>query len=187
MSTMSSPPRPIPMTIREYRLLPEDGRRWELVQGEFVMTPAPSPRHQRVSRKLQYELMTQLEKPGLAQVINAPIDVVFDELNVVQPDLVIIASARTSIITERAVEGPPDVLVEILSPSSVDRDRHLKRGLYARFGVREYWIVDPMHGLLEAYRLADGGYLLRERHDRASILRCADFPGLEVPLLEVFA
>lgn len=187
MSTMSSPPRAIPMTIREYRLLPEDGRRWELVQGEFVMTPAPSTRHQKVSRNLQYELMTQLEKPGLAEVINAPVDVVFDELNVVQPDLVIVASARTSIITERAVEGPPDVLVEILSPNSVDRDRHLKRRLYAHFGVREYWIVDPVRGLLEAYRLADEGYALRERCDRATTLRCPDFPGLEVSLLEVFA
>jgi Uma2 family endonuclease len=175
------------MTIREYRLLPEDGLRWELVQGEFVMTPAPSPRHQRVSRKLQYELMTQLEKPGFAEVIDAPIDVVLDELNVVQPDLAIVASARRSIITERAVEGPPDILVEILSPSSVDRDRHLKHTLYARFGVREYWIVDPIRGLLEAYRLADQGYVLRERCDRASTLRCPDFAELEVRLLEVFA
>jgi Uma2 family endonuclease len=174
------------MTIREYRLLPEDGKRWELVHGEFVMTPAPSTRHQKVSRKLQYELMTQLEKTGLAEVMNAPVDVVFDDLNVVQPDLVVVASARSAIITARAVEGPPDVLVEILSPSSVDRDRHLKRALYAHFGVREYWIVDPARGFLEAYRLAEGGYQLRERHDRAATLRCPDFPLLEVPLLEVF-
>ena len=187
MSRMSSPPRSIPMTIREYRLHPEDGRRWEIVRGEFVMTPAPSTRHQKVSRKLQYELMTQLEKPGLAEVLNAPVDVVFDELNVVQPDLVIVASARSSIIKEPAVEGPPDVLVEILSPSSVDRDRHLKRRLYAHFGVREYWIVDPVRGFLEAYRLESGDYILRERLDRASTLRCPDFPGLEVRLLEVFA
>lgn len=184
---MSSPARPIPMTIREYRLLPEDGRRWELVDGEFVMTPAPSTKHQRVSRKLQYELMTQLERTGLAEVINAPIDVVFDDVNVVQPDLVIVASARTSIITERAVEGPPDVLVEILSPTSVDRDRHLKRRLYAHFGVREYWIVDPLRGFLEAYRLVEQDYGLRDRYDRAATLRSPDFTTLEVPLLGVFA
>jgi Uma2 family endonuclease len=175
------------MTVREYRLLPEDGRRWELVEGAFVVTPAPTPLHQRVSRKLQYELMTQLERTWLAEVIDAPIDVVFDELNVVQPDLVIVASARRSIITERAVEGPPDVLVEILSPSSVDRDRHLKRRLYAHFGVREYWLVDPARGFLEALRLGDQGYMLRERCDRASNLRCPDFPTLDVPLSDVFA
>lgn len=175
------------MTIREYRLLPEDGRRWELVEGEFVMTPVPSTTHQKVSRMLQYQLITQLELTGLADVIDAPCDVVFDELNVVQPDLVIVARARASIITERAVEGSPDVLVEILSPSSGDRDRYLKRRLYARFGVREYWIVDPVRGLVEAYRLADDGYELRARYDRASVLRCPDFPDLDVQLVSVFA
>jgi Uma2 family endonuclease len=175
------------MTIREYRLLPEDGRRWELVEGDFVMTPAPSTTHQKVSRMLQYQLVTQLELTGLADVINAPVDVVFDELNVVQPDLVVVSRARASIITERAVEGPPDIAVEILSPSSGDRDRYLKRGLYARFGVREYWIVDPTRGFVEAYRLVEDGYQLRERYDRASMLRCPDFPTLDVKLLAVFA
>jgi Uma2 family endonuclease len=174
------------MTIREFRLLPEDGRRWELVDGDFLVTPAPSTTHQKVSRMLQYQLMTQLELTGLAEVMDAPVDVVFDEFNVVEPDLVIVSSARSEIIKERAVEGVPDVLVEILSPSSGDRDRYLKFRLYERFGVREYWIVDPMHGFLEAYRLAESGYQLRERHDCASTLRCPDFPTLEVVLLSVF-
>jgi Uma2 family endonuclease len=174
------------MTVREYRLLPEDGRRWELFEGDFLVTPAPSTLHQKISRRLQYDLMTQLERPGLAEVIAAPVDVIFDDLNVVQPDLVIVSSARVSLITERAVEGAPDVLVEILSPSSIDRDRQLKRRLYERFGVREYWIVDPAHGLLEAYRLDPTGYTLRERDDRASTLTCPDFPTLQIPLGPIF-
>lgn len=174
------------MTVREYRLLPEDGRRWELFEGDFLVTPAPTPLHQKISRRLQYALMTQLEDTGLAQVINAPIDVIFDDLNVVQPDLVIVSTARASLITERAVEGAPDVLVEILSPSSIDRDRQLKLRLYERFGVREYWIVDPKHGFLEAYRLGTAGYELRERHDRASTLRCPDFPTLQIALAPLF-
>jgi Uma2 family endonuclease len=174
------------MTVREYRLLPEDGRRWELFEGDFLVTPAPSPLHQKISRRLQHALMTQLEDTGLGEVINAPIDVIFDDLNVVQPDIVIISSARASLITERAIEGAPDVLVEILSPSSIDRDRQLKFRMYERFGVREYWIVDPNHGFLEAYRLGSTGYELRERHDRASTLSCPDFPTLQIALAPLF-
>ncbi len=184
---MSEPVRRIPMTIAEYRLLPDDGRRWELVEGDFLVTPAPSPRHQKVSRRLQYDLMTQLERTGLAEVIDAPVDVVFDELNVVEPDLVIVSSARASIITDRAVEGAPEVLVEILSPSTADRDRHLKRRLYARFGVREYWIVDSRLGFIEAYRLGQDGYDLRARYDRASTLTCPEFPDLRIELGPIFA
>jgi Uma2 family endonuclease len=186
---MSSPATRIPLTVREYRLLPEDGRRWELFEGDFLVTPAPTPLHQKISRRLQHALMTQLEDTGLAQVIDAPIDVIFDDFSVVQPDLVIVSTAHASLITARAVEGAPDVLVEILSPSSIDRDRYLKLRLYERFGVREYWIVDPEHGFLEAYRLGANptrSYELRERHDRASILRCPDFPTLELPLAPLF-
>ena len=176
------------MTIREFRLLPDDGRRCELVEGECVTIATPPTTHQKVSRMLKYQLMTQLELTRLADVINAPVDVVFDDLNVVEPDLVIVSRERASIITERAVEGAPDVLVEILSPSSVDRDRHLKRRLYARFGVREYWIVDPVRGFVEAYRLADdGSYQMRDRYDRAATLYCPDYPTLVVPLLAVFS
>jgi Uma2 family endonuclease len=183
---MSSPAARKPMTVREYRLLPEDGRRWELFEGDFLGTPAATQLHQRVSRRLQHALMTQLEHAGLAEVYNAPIDVVFDDHNVVQPDLVIVSAARASLITARAIEGAPDVLVEILSPGTSDRDRHLKKRLYERFAVREYWIVDPEHGFLEAYRLSSSGYELRERHDRASTLRCPDFPGLQIQLAPVF-
>lgn len=183
---MSSPVPRNPFTVREYRLLPEDGRRWELFEGDFLVTPAPTPLHQRISRRLQYALMTQLEHAGLAEVYNAPIDVVFDDHNVVQPDLAIVSSTRASMITARAIEGPPDVVVEILSPSTLDRDRLLKKRLYERFGVREYWVVDPQHGFVEAHRLGSSGYELRQRCDRASTLHCPDFPALEVPLAPVF-
>ena len=184
---MSSFAKRVPMTVREYRLLPEDGKRWELFEGDFLVTPAPTPLHQKVSRRLQHALMTQLEDTGLAEVIDAPIDIVFDDFNVLQPDIVIISSARTSMITERAVEGARDVVVEILSPSTRDRDRHMKFRLYERFRVREYWIIDPNHGFLEAHRLEDTSYQLRERHDRASTLRCPDFPTLQIPLAPIFA
>jgi Uma2 family endonuclease len=174
------------MTLQEYRLLPEDNRLWELVDGELTMTPAPTTMHQRISARLLNELMTQLTRTGLAEVMHAPVDVVIDESNVVEPDLVVVSTARMAIVTERSIEGPPDVLVEILSPSSISRDRRLKFGLYARFGVREYWIVDPSKASVEAYRLADDRYALREQYGRTSTLRCPDFPTLEVSLSAVF-
>jgi Uma2 family endonuclease len=99
---------------------------------------------------------------------------------------VIVGAARASIITRRALEGPPDVVVEILSPSSVDRDGYIKRKLYERFAIPEYWLVDPEKDLVTVYRLDEGSYGVRARYDRDAVLECPEFPALEVPLAKVF-
>jgi Uma2 family endonuclease len=180
-------PAPLsPILYEEYRLLPEDGRRYELIEGDLLVSPAPSSRHQTVSRRLQFELMKALEEAGLAQVFDAPIDVVLEETTCVQPDLVVVSAANAHLITERAIEGVPDVLVEILSPTSLDRDQHLKRKLYQRFAVPEYWVVDPEHGMMVVHRFNGEVYGIRARYDRASTLECPDFPTLAVPLAHVF-
>jgi Uma2 family endonuclease len=132
-----------------------------------------------------FDLVAQLKRTGLAQVFHAPIDVILDDTNVVDPDLVVVAKARCAIITHK-IEGVPDIVVEILSPRTTERDRHLKKRLYARFGVPEYWIVDPVHGFVEAYRMNGNDYELRARYDRASTLRCPDFPDLAILLAPVF-
>lgn len=178
--------RPLPFTYRDLASMPEDGKRHELIDGDLFVTPAPSTYHQSISRHLQHELMTQLEDAGLALVFDAPVDVVLDEINVVEPDLVIVASERRSIITERAIEGVPDIVVEILSPSTKERDRHWKFRLYQRFLVPEYWIVDPDLGSLEAHALGEGGYGLRGRYNPQSALVCPLFPTLFVELRRVF-
>jgi Uma2 family endonuclease len=157
------------------------------MDGELFVSPAPSTRHQTVSRRLQFALMQALEVPGLAQVFNAPVDVIFEPTSVVEPDLVIVSAARAHIITARAIEGVPDVLVEILSPSGSDRDEHLKRRLYERHGVPEYWVVEPEHGFVTVWRLDGGSYGLRARLDRASTLEHPDFPAIRVPLAGIFA
>ena len=175
-----------PILYEEYRLLPEDGRRYELIEGDLLVSPAPSSRHQTVSRRLQFELMKALEETGLAQVFNAPIDVVLAPTTCVQPDLVVVSAANAGIITDRAIEGVPDVLVEILSPGSRDRDQHVKRELYERFRIREYWIVDPESGLVVVHRHGGERYEVRARYDRSGILECPEFPGLAVPLAHVF-
>jgi Uma2 family endonuclease len=176
-----------PLTYDEYRLLPEDGKRYELMDGDLFVSPAPSTRHQTVSRRLQFALMQSLEVPGLAQIFNAPCDVIFEPTSVVQPDLVIVGAARAHIITARAIEGVPDVVVEILSPGGSDRDEHLKRRLYERYGVPEYWVVEPEHDFVTVWRLDGGSYGLRARLDRASVLDHPEFPTVSIPLASVFA
>jgi Uma2 family endonuclease len=175
-----------PLTYDEYRLLPDDGKRYELMEGDLFVSPAPSPRHQTVSRRLQFALMQALELPGRAQVFNAPIDVILEPTTVVQPDLVIVRADQKHIITGRGIEGVPDVVVEILSPGSLDRDAHLKLRVYERFAIPEYWIVDPDHGFVEAFRHQDGGYRQRARPNRAGTLTCPDFPEVAIALADVF-
>jgi Uma2 family endonuclease len=188
MSGMATPTvhRPPPWTYEDYRLLPEDGKRYELMEGELFVSPAPSTRHQTVSRRLQFALMDALERPGLAQVFNAPTDLLLSSTTVVQPDLIVIGAGRASNVTERAVEGVPDAVVEILSPWSLDRDQHIKLRIYQQFAIPEYWVVDPDHGLIVIHRLDQGSYGIRARYDRSSILDSPEFPTLRVPLLDVF-
>jgi Uma2 family endonuclease len=182
------PIRPVvvPYTYAEYAALPQDGRRWELIDGDFEVTPAPAPRHQTVSRRLQYELMRLLEEPGIASVFNAPIDVILSDTDVLQPDLAILRNERQHLITDRGIEGPPDIVVEILSRSSQVIDRRVKSRTYARYAVPEYWIVDGAIGLVEIHRLGIEGYVLEMRFDRASTLVTPSFPEVVVDLAHVF-
>ena len=166
--------------------MPEDDKRRELIYGDLFVTPSPTTGHQTVSRRLQFELMKALEATGIASVFDAPTDVVLDETNVVVPDLVIVSAANKHIITKRAIEGVPDVIVEILSPGTSERDRHYKRRLYEHFHVPEYWIVDPEHGLIEVLTFAESEFKVRARYDRASTLTCPFFATLRIELAPVF-
>ncbi len=182
------PIRPVvvPYTYAEYAALPSDGRRWELIDGDFEVNPAPAPRHQTVSRRLQFELMKQLEETGIASVFDAPIDVILSETDVLQPDLAIVRTGRMHFVTDRGIEGPPDIVVEILSPSSRVMDRRVKPRTYARYAVPEYWIVDGELGLVEIHRLGAEGYVLEMRFDRASTLVTPSFPEVKLDLSHVF-
>jgi Uma2 family endonuclease len=177
----------VPYTYREYCYLPDDGRRYEIIEGELYVTPAPSPMHQTVSRRLQFALMRQLEEPGIAYVFNAPFDVILAETSVVQPDLAIIRRGRREDISKRGLEGAPDIAVEIISPAHRGNDVFLKKAAYARLGIPEYWIVDPDLGRVEVFRLEEGGYDQGEMFDRASTLTSPSFAEVSVPLAPVFA
>jgi len=175
-------------TYEDYVELPDDGRRYEILDGELEVSPAPVPRHQGVSRNLLFILHGHVQERRLGSVYSAPIDVILAPATVVQPDLVYVASGRESIITERAIEGPPDLVIEILSSWSVGRDRGKKAKLYARFAIRHYWIADPRARLLDLYESADHGrYRLVGRHEGAARVRSSLFPELEIDLARVWS
>src|SRR5262245_58613089 len=160
------------LTYEDYVSLPDDGRRYEILDGELEVSPAPAPTHQGVSGNLLVILHSHVRERDLGRVYHAPIDVILARTTVVQPDLVYVARGRESIITERAIEGPPELVVEILSGWSVSRDRGRKSKLYARFGIRHYWIADPRARLLDLYEVADRGkYQLIGRHEGPVRLR----------------
>ena len=151
------PTMPLPsITWRDVQQMPDDGNRYEAIEGDLYMTPAPTTRHQRVSKRLQYALDRILERPGLGEVFVAPYGVEFPATGEgVQPDIVFVARERYEMITEAGIVGAPDLVVEILSPSTAGRDRTIKLRLYERHGVREYWIVDPDEAAIDVWRFGE--------------------------------
>ncbi|MCG6168762.1 Uma2 family endonuclease [Leptospira sanjuanensis] len=146
-------------TGKDFALLPE-GTLAELLDGEIVMVPARIPEHQRVSGKLFTLLLPCVERKKLGEIFFSPIDVFLDEHNVVQPDLVYISNAKNSIIGEKRIEGAPDWVAEILSEGNAYHDLKTKKKLYEKYGVREYWIVDPMERSVDVYSNGEGGFKL---------------------------
>lgn len=136
-------------TVNDYLMLGEMNTPCELINGELIMSPSPATLHQRVSRNLFRVLDEYGKAPG--EVLYAPIDLYIDKRTVLQPDLTYISNSNKNIITLRGIEGPPDLVVEIISPSNMFYDRNTKKEKYLEFGVKEYWIVDPMHVTLEIY------------------------------------
>src|SRR5439155_2050702 len=145
-------------TYEEYYKL-DDDQRYEIIEGELLMAPAPDTWHQDWSRDLFRLIDPHVRKHKLGKVFFAPLDVVLDQENTIEPDLIFISTANAGIIKRRAIFGVPDLLVELIS-SSVRRDRYVKRELYARFGVIEYWIGDPANKAREIWTLTAGSYVL---------------------------
>jgi len=187
---ITSEPR-IPFTYEDYRTLPEDmSRRYELLHGELFMVPAPTTRHQRISRRLEIILDRHITHNSLGELFHAPIDVILGqggEREVVQPDIIFIADSRRDIVKPHGIEGAPDLVVEILSAGTAERDRGYKRTLYARHGVREYWIVDPDARTMEIHVIGRDGYDAPTTFQPDAILTSALFPGLDIPLADILA
>lgn len=151
MSTTSSPDRRL--TYADFLQFPDDGLRHELIDGVHYVTPSPVTRHQVLVGRLHFALELYLRaRPGSGQVFLAPLDVVLSNWDVVEPDLFLITGNQPGIVTAKNVQGAPALVIEVLSPGTRSRDQRLKRDLFERTGVREYWVVDPDANTVAVYR-----------------------------------
>lgn len=187
MSQPQPPAGEIILTYDDYLQLPNDGKRYEILEGVLYVTPAPVPRHQKVSINLEFLLYAYVTANNLGEVYHAPIDVVLSRINVTQPDIIFISRERLHLITEKNVAGAPDLVVEILSSSTSQTDRLVKAQIYARYGVSYYWLLDPDKQELEEYVSQEGAFTLVSRHRGKEIFRPALFPGWEIDLDRVWA
>ena len=165
--------------------MPDDGKRYEIVDGDLVVSPSPKRRHQRAVGIL-LNFLIRAQQAGCGEAYVAPFHVVFDPHNVTEPDLLFISRGRLGIVTEDNVQGAPDLVVEVLSESTRDRDLGAKLRLYARNGVQFYWVVDPDAQTLQSYELQAGGYREGPALSVGATLACPLFPGLDLAVGEVF-
>jgi Uma2 family endonuclease len=173
-------------TYDDYRRLPDDGWRYEVIRGRLYMSPAPRPDHQRSSRGLFRALDRFIEDRDLGEVFFAPIDVNLPGLaSPVQPDLLFIRKERLAIVQEDFIDGAPDLIAEVLSPSNWILDRREKYQLYAAAGVGKYWIVDPAQRTIEVFVLEGGSYRLFAQRGPGETIRSRLFPELEVEIDDV--
>ena len=174
------------LTYEDYLELPDD-KRYEIIDGELYEMTAPTVRHQELLSNLHLIFGPYVRGNLLGVVLLAPIDVIFAENDIVQPDLVFVAESRRHIIQDHAIVGAPDLVIEILSPSTATHDRNRKANLYARCGVAEYWMVDTETEAIEIRKLGDAGYDGPvETHD-SGVISTTLIPGLEIRLDDVFA
>ena len=172
-------------TYADYLQTPDDVR-YELIEGELIMAPAPIPRHQLISAYFMAFLVPFVRTNGLGWIFSAPIDVHLSDTNVFQPDLIFISAAREQIIGETNIQGAPDLAIEIASTRTQTLDRTVKRELYERFGVLEYWMVDHVEETVEVLHLENGQFVSQGIHGPTDTLTTPLLPGLEIDLNDIF-
>lgn len=172
-------------TYEDYAHLPE-GAPYQLINGKLVMSPSPTPTHQRILRSLSFTLHLFVEEHDLGEILFAPMDVYLSDIDTPQPDILFIAKARLDIIGEKYVKGAPDLVVEILSPSTAYYDLKKKKRLYETSGVKEYWIVDPEAREIEVYTLVEDRFELFVRKAEQGSVTSKLLAGFSVDLEAVF-
>jgi len=188
-----APASSVKFTYDDFVNFPDDGKRHEIIDGEHYVTPSPNTKHQRVVRNLTLALGQYLRQHPVGEVFVGPFDVVFSDLDVVEPNLLYISRERAGILTDQHVRGAPDLVVEILSPGTRKTDEIIKRKLYERFGVTEYWVVDPELDTIKVYRRPDPPHenrfvrVAEPSVENADSLSSPLLPGFSVALAEIFA
>ncbi|MGI6551862.1 MAG: Uma2 family endonuclease [Bacillota bacterium] len=179
---------PKKFTYQDYLELPEEpGYRFEVLKGMLIKEPSPNVMHQRVSRRLQRVLEDYFwEMDPQAEVFNAPLDVTFGDITVVQPDLFYISGEQKEIVKDTRIDGPPALVVEVMSPSNRRKDRLQKMQVYQEAGVQHYWLVSPEEKTLECFCLRDGLYALVASGMDEDVVEHPDFPGLSIALKDLW-
>lgn len=173
-------------TYEDYRRLPDDGWRYEVIRGKLCMAPAPRPKHQKTVGRLHLAFSRFVDDRSLGEVYLSPIDVNLPGLaSPVQPDLLFIRGERLSIVTDDSIQGPPDLIVEVLSPSNWFADRRDKFEIYAQAGVTEYWIVDTDERTIEVFSLRGQTYDLVDKRGPGEKIRSRLLNGFEVAIDDI--
>ncbi len=172
-------------TYADYQKLPE-GAPYQLIGGELVMSPAPTLYHQRIIRKLVNLLSNFVESHHLGEVFFAPVDVFLDHENTFQPDIVFVSKERAAIMDEQKINGAPDLVVEILSPSTAYYDLKKKKEMYEKYGVKEYWIVDPMEKTIDVLVHRNGSFTLNAQAKMNQPIASVIIAGFEVNTKNIF-
>jgi len=179
----------VKLTYDDFVRFPDDGKRHELIDGEHVVTPSPSTRHQRICGNLHLLIGNWLELYPIGQVFFAPFDVVLSHVDIVEPDLLYLSNERAAAaLTSAHVRGVPELVVEVGSPGTQKRDTTIKRHLYERAGVSEYWFIDAEHDVVRVYRRSgqDFAPAIVLTTAAADVLTTPLLTGLEMPLVRVF-
>jgi len=181
-------PKQVKLTVRSYMSIPEgDDKRYELIDGELILAPSPVPQHQIIAGNLFSILDSFVRSQELGRLLYAPMDVVLSEHDVFQPDILFISKNRLRIIGDRNIQGAPDLVVEILSPSTEGRDRGIKLEQYLRYGVREYWIVDPQERTLEVLRAGNTEFETLRVYPEGTTATSPILEGILVEVERLFA
>jgi Uma2 family endonuclease len=175
------------LTYADWLRLPDDGRISEIIDGDLFVTPTSSIQHQRISRKIAMHVAAFLERSGRGELFYAPTGVRISDDSVVEPDLLVVLQEHRDRIGDQVIDGPPDIVVEILSPGTARRDLVTKREIYSLAGIPEYWIVDSEAANVEVLVLERGAYSRAGLYRRAEALRSPLLPDLDLPLTEIFA
>ena len=177
------------LTYADYLQFPDDNLRHEIIGGEHFVTPSPVIRHQQILGNLHFLLRQHLENEPRGELFLAPSDLLLSEFDIVVPDLMYLSRERRHFLTAKNLQGPPDLVVEILSPGTRSRDLRLKRDLYERTGVAEYWIVDPIENAVTICRRSDTRFQepVRLSTSEGDVLTTPLLPHLEIPLARLFA
>jgi len=182
-------PRGVKLTYDDFVLFPDDGKRHELIDGEHYVTPSPNLKHQKVSGNLHLLIASWLEHNAIGQIFYAPFDVVFSRFDVVEPDLLYMSDERAAeVLTKANVQGAPELVIEIGSPGTRKRDETIKRRLYERSGVSEYWVVDPEIDVVRIYRRNAERFArpIELTAEAADTLTTPLLSGLSLPLSRIF-